>query len=902
MKLLKQCAAFAIAALLLVSCADETPWGSTTGRGKLNLRIEANGDVEAAVPAVRAISDDIAIPPVSAFTVSMIKEGGGYSKTWANVDEFAKEESFPVGNYTLSISYGDETSQGQVLSNEMGYEHAHFYGETTVAIKEGDETTVQLTAKLVNSVLIIEYTDAFKNYFPSYHTIVQPSGGKAIDLGDNEAKNFVQPGDLNITISATQQNGKELTLNPATFEVVGGHMYKMRYNVYNGEVGNAVLSIEFDESLEQDPVTVNLSDELNNTRAPQVTLIGPADGQTLAYAPGAPYTGDAKYTVVADGGIAKAVLTISSDDASFKPSFLSNGNDIDLCSATAAQKQALESYGIKSIGFSGNLDKMAELDLSGFFDYLPEGTCTFSFQVTDQYTQTNTPLSFSMMAIPIEKSAVCVEGAPFAENYVDVVVGYNGSEPTIDIPFTFDMVRASGMPSDKFEVLSVEATSAPAVRSDDYPVKYYKYRISLPEYDEILNKDSFEIRALYNGNSSDPIVVPVTVVYPNCNMTYDAMTSQLRWRVDFPDLEGKDNADALKTKYMNRLSVFVDGTAKTSTYDSDIYAYVISGLTAAQKYTVTTSMRIDKTAETSESVTMETVAGVPNGDFEDLTTTYDNVTIDQGGEYTRTLVSSAMQNTLTFTVREPSKWVSVNTKTCNLSASPCNTWFVLPSVYSTNLDWGSNRDTQGGMGGGTVTPEYYDQSNMPVQHGDYAVIVRNVAWSHSGTLPSKDKKTAIPSGYYSENQPSTIENRSAGKMFLGSSYSYLNGVETYNEGVTFESRPKALKGYYKYVNDSQDTNEKATVRIQLYSGSTELISKSIELSAKSDYTLFEIPLDCIYEFNVKVDQLRIMICSSNYAGTVAEESDAIKTTNYCNLYEQESRGAQLTVDNLYFEY
>lgn len=871
MKFFNQCAALGLAAALLSSCSEENPWGVNSGEGTLNLRVEANSDVEAAVPAVRAISETIPVPPVSAFQVSMVKEAGGYSKTWASLDEFSKEKSFPVGNYTLSISYGDENSQGQVLSNEMGYEHAWFYGETDVAIKEGQNTEVRLTARLQNSVVVIEYTDAFKKFFPEYHTTVQPAGGEAIDLGSNEAMNFVQPGDLNIIISATQQNGKELTLNPASFVVEGNHMYKLRYNIYNGDIGNTLLSIEFDENLTTEPITVNLSDELENTRAPQVSLVGPEPGQTLAYAPGAPYTGEAKFTVVADGGMKNAVLTISSDDPTFRLPFLSETNDIDLCEASPAQQQALEDAGIKCIGFFGNQGKMAEVDLSGFFDKLPEGKCNFSFYVRDVYTQASEPVGFSMAAIPVVKSAVCDDGAPFAENYVDVIVGYNGPQPTINAPFSFVILLASGH-AQSLEVLSVETSDAPKTRSDEYPVKYYKYRLSLPAIDEILKKDAFEVRVLFNGVSKDAMVVPVSVVYPQHNMTYDAMAKQLRWRVSFPGVENKENSEALKESYMSRLRVFMNGAAATSAYDSDIDAYVISGLTPGQTYNVQTSMQVASNPSefgTTSSVSTEEAAGVPNGDFEELTQKI-NKELEQGGGWTNISHWGQQHTKETYNVSEPNGWATVNAKTCNLNASTMNTWFVVPSTYNVGN----------------------------AKSGSTAMAIRNVGYAYSGSVPGRDTHTGS-TDYNTKTPGDNPAHKAAGKLFLGSyNVNTSSLAEIYTQGTDFSNRPMSFSGYYKYAPTGDD---KGLIEIQILNGSEVVYSKRVDVEAQTNWTKFDVQFPK-YSFGSKVTTLKIMIASSNKASESYADEDANISVTPITEYTQKYLGSELTIDNLTFEY
>lgn len=301
-------------------------------------------------------------------------------------------------------------------------------------------------------------------------------------------------------------------------------------------------------------------------------------------------------------------------------------------------------------------------------------------------------------------------------------------------------------------------------------------------------------------------------------------------------------------------------------------------------------------------VTTENGAGVPNGDFEELTETINISGMNQGGGWNASLGGPIHQNTCSFLIKEPNAWASVNKKTCNETASNKNSWFVIPSTYNTSLSWtGTVPDYVSVFnwgGGGTETPDIY--KNLFAQNGSNAMIVRNVAWDINGNTPSDDKRTTTKENYYNRNVPSIV-NHSAGKLFLGS-YSYSNGIETYDEGIEFASRPISLKGYYKYVQDGNDANETGMVTVSLLNGETVIGSGNAALNAASDYTEFDVPINYTDE-SQKATELRIMITSSNHASYNQEEETAsIKTTNYNGRYESASRGAMLTVDNLTFSY
>jgi len=342
-----------------------------------------------------------------------------------------------------------------------------------------------------------------------------------------------------------------------------------------------------------------------------------------------------------------------------------------------------------------------------------------------------------------------------------------------------------------------------------------------------------------------------------------------------------------------------DGTTWITSEATEDGKIVIKGLTPATPYTIRSRFGAVYSENTSQ-LTTESTTEVPNGDFEELTETI-NITINQGGRWSiaTAIWNDLYQTTLSMNISEPSHWTSINPKTCNVNASNQNSWYMVPSTYNTSLSWLSHQPTAKIMG---IGQDAYDSTadiykNNSAKNGNNAMVVRNVAWDLNGPSISDNKQTGNTdfSNYYCKNTPSSIANRSVGKLFLGS-YSYNNGTETYNEGISFTSRPRYLNGFYKYANDSQDTEEKGVIAIQLLNGETVIASGKQEFVATNEYTEFSVPLN--YEqYDLQATSLRIMISSSNHTGEAN-----IKTTNYVNKDECCSRGAMLTIDNLTFSY
>ena len=263
-------------------------------------------------------------------------------------------------------------------------------------------------------------------------------------------------------------------------------------------------------------------------------------------------------------------------------------------------------------------------------------------------------------------------------------------------------------------------------------------------------------------------------------------------------------------------------------------------------------------------------------------------------------------------MKEPSGWISVNKKTMN-GAGPditTNTWFAQPAVFNTTLTWTSTVPSiRLGGGGGTATPSSF--SGFKVKKGSNAMVIRNVAWSDAGVVPGDWKKEfAGTDEYYNHTEPQENNNwhwhYSVGRMLLGSGYTYNNDdhSETYDEGVSFTSRPTALNGWYYLLPCSKDNHDQGIVYVKLYNGNKEIAAGSCRLPITSEYTQFTCPIRYHSKNSPKATSLRIRIESSlnGRKGDPSEEHGAFEVDTYLSRYESYYHGATLVVDDFTFEY
>ena len=851
--------------LLLVSCANEENQVDS-GYGSINVKVSADYQV---VPVTRSTTEitETTNPDVSEFALKLVSADGSFSRAWDSLADFDPAEKIPVGTYTMSAYYGN--------LEEEGFDKPYYLGQSDVAVRYRENTPVEINCTLANVKVTVEYSDAFKKYFADYATTIHAAEGDYIKFEKEETRAaYVKPGKITIQTYLKKQNGIESTFEPAAIENAQPRQhYRIKLDIADNAAGEAQLSISFDETTETQPIAIDISDEVMVAPAPSFLPAGFVPGTPLEVKENSyPDNRQVNISLTAKAGIASCTLTTSS------ASLESEGwpREIDLVNLSSENRALLSRLGLKLKGFTEMGSKMGFIDFAEVFAHLhtTDGSDqhTFTLSAKDMYGKVSeSPIALSVKSIPIT----------FALQTPDPV--FVGSK-TATIPVEFDGAYIDQV---KFSYLNAEGakvnSTSTVVSSEG---NLYQIKISIEATDQpVVVEGSYA-----NGAKTSTISIPVkTPAFTITAEEYDIWARRATVKLTAEDSQYQEAVDRYAV-------LFANSTGQWETVASTLSQgrRVITGLNPDTRYQLRGSCNSGQdNVNYSGDLTLrtESAAAVPNGDFEEIAQTISVTDMNQGGKYSVWPVN--YQNTCSFTIQEPTGWASVNAKTCNLSAANQNSWFVIPSTYNTTLTWDAYRS----FGMSTVTPDLY--RDLTAQSGSNAMVVRNVAWDENGTTPGTSGG-AFNTTYYNTNVPN-IANRSAGKLFLGS-YSYSGGSETYTEGVSFASRPSALKGWYKYANDGNDPTETGVVTVSLLNGQQVIATGTARLSAAADYTEFSVPVTYSVT-NQKATTLRIMITSSNHASyNQSEESAAIKTSVSNGQYESASRGATLTVDNLTFTY
>lgn len=585
---LKHFGLFGILCLLALSCSDDKEqFSGDTGQGQIQASFKANYKVASpkAAEGEAATELESVSPEIQNFSVHLAKSDGSYDKTWETVAQFPVDEKFSTGAYTMEIWFGDMA--------EEGFEKPYYYGSTKFEVIDEETSTPSIEAKLGNTMVSLAYTDAFKNYFTDYSAKVHSSGGVYIDFSKDETRPaYVKPGKVSFQLSMEKTNGSKLSIEPAAIENAEACThYRVTFDVNGGEVGDAVLTVTFDDSTEQEPIEIPLSDDLLTAPAPVITAKGFDNNTPLNIIEGD--DASASVAIVAQSGLASVILATSSE-------FLASKGlpaEIDLMAATAEQKGLLASLGLgsdKVKGLWNNPDKMAVVDFSGIIPMLSplngNSTHVFTIQVKDVYGRT------------AETPAVLAVNAPAVIfSMSDAQKSEAGSlEGVFKLEFNGNMNNVSFKALNDYGVYEDAAVKSTVDNGDGT----YTVTVVIPD-----NTSKTTVKGYYKGVEKSSVDVKIGMAFTLSANDYDVWATKAIVKVN-----GK-----MPEKVMSNIkAVYVNGT-ETSNYTADAasLSYTVYGLTpGTQNVIKIVADDEEDTSESSVSVSAEAAAQVGNADME----------------------------------------------------------------------------------------------------------------------------------------------------------------------------------------------------------------------------------------------------------------------------------------------
>lgn len=568
--------------LALASCSDDSPY-SGNGFGRIEATVNADATVTPSSALSRSGETTAMSADVSAFKVEIAKKDGTFSKTWESVAAMDPETQYPTGAYTINVSYGDE--------NAEGFEKPYYFGSTEFVVVDEETAQPAVTATLCNTMLSIDYTDAFKKYFSDYSATIHSAGGAYIEYEKDEFRPvYVQPGDIALELNVTKaEDGKSFKFNPA--DITGAKPrthYSVKFDVNGGEVGDAVLTVSFDSTTETEPIEVVLSEELVNAPAPTIKPLGFASGDVFNIIEGETFSESPRVNILAHAGIESVTLTVNSAYLASK----GWPTEIDLLQATAAQQALFTADGLKVTGLWKNPDKMAQIDFGGLIaslrDYNGNQNHEFSIQVKDKFTKLSDVVTFKATTEPLQLVLSNPGTLALGQNTATATLDYNGGNVNDNVKI--QIINEYGVWADA----NVTGITSAGDRK-------YTVAISIPA-----SNDNITIRAIYKGETTSN-TLKILRDCPAYTITVDALdvfAKRATIKVvpeDASRLADIMNYLTIETKQGS--GVFAEVAAANVTRNATAGTILLKNLTPSTAYSVRTAL-----ADYSNTVTFTTEA------------------------------------------------------------------------------------------------------------------------------------------------------------------------------------------------------------------------------------------------------------------------------------------------------
>lgn len=378
----------------LVSCDDYRP--TTDMDGKLLVSVDLDSDVvtsaqnKQAAPQSRGEAQAVSASDLS---LRLTSEYASFSREWATAAEFSDPVSIPVGKYTLEAYYG-------ALETE-GFECPYYYGSSTLTIEENQTTPVSVTASLANTMVRVEMSDMFRNYFTAYSLTLRSELGNEIAYPDGETRSvYLSPGQITASISITKKNGTTATLEPKSFTAEARHSYVLKFDINGSEAGDGSIVLTYDEMTNIEDVEIDLSDAILNAPIPRLSTEGFNNEDHWSIMPGETSDQKTQVTAIAQAGISGVTLTTTS---AYLQS-LGWPTEIDLVSGDQSKIALMQNLGLKLAGTT-RPEKMALVDFTNLLPNIQyvegiDNKTSFSIQVRDRNSRVaEQPISFSVEAV-----------------------------------------------------------------------------------------------------------------------------------------------------------------------------------------------------------------------------------------------------------------------------------------------------------------------------------------------------------------------------------------------------------------------------------------------------------------------------------------------------------------------
>lgn len=460
--------------LITTSCNEVVDMELPNAQGELKVKLKQDSGT------ISTKTVDEEFPDIGEFVVEVTETSSGrtfYRKKYADLAE--QTMLLNEGEHKCYAFYGDPKG--------VGFNSYYYTAETFADIRANQVSDVELTAKLENVKVAVNFGPALTFDHKDYYAQINTQTGRKLTFKKNETRcGYVPVGDVTVTLYI-HVNDQWLcyTSEPvacASNDFVTFNLDTQRY------VDLTSIEVIIDNGTEDVVKEFKVPAEAAPKDAPTLSVGGFHDGMYSVVESTKQVHKAFKADIVAMGGVKNCYLRTSS------PILASAGLpvEVDLAALEPEHAAILEQYGIKYQKEMRGV-KLAYVDFNGLIDYLSlnvpynpdtQSVLEFSLEVVDEGGKSTVSENHSVAVEKAEASVVFDHTDVWATKLVNPVIKVTKGDPS---KYVLKCVKASD-----FFYSSVQTI---------YPKSISGNSVNFEGFTDILAGTTYRMWAVYNNNT-----------------------------------------------------------------------------------------------------------------------------------------------------------------------------------------------------------------------------------------------------------------------------------------------------------------------------------------------------------------------------------------------------------------
>ncbi len=437
--------------LITTSCNEVVDMELPNAQGELKVKLKQDSGT------ISTKTVDEEFPDIGEFVVEVTETSSGrtfYRKKYADLAE--QTMLLNEGEHKCYAFYGDPKG--------VGFNSYYYTAETFADIRANQVSDVELTAKLENVKVAVNFGPALTFDHKDYYAQINTQTGRKLTFTKNETRcGYVPVGDVTVTLYI-YVNDQWLCYTSEPVACASNDFVTFNLDTQR-TVDLTSIEVVIDNGTEEVVKEFEVPAAAAPKEAPVLCVNGFQDGNYSVVEASDKIHSGFKADIVAMGGIEHCYLNFYSQ--------LLSDIEVDLVALTSDEEILLDQYGIEYMPQMAG-KRLAYIDFNGLLDYLSSSVAydparasvvEFSIEVVDIYGKTVSSESYSIDVAGAEASVNLNEYNVWATKVLNPTITMEKGDPS---KIVLKCVKASDMLYTSVQTITPKSISGKTVKFDGF--------------------------------------------------------------------------------------------------------------------------------------------------------------------------------------------------------------------------------------------------------------------------------------------------------------------------------------------------------------------------------------------------------------------------------------------------